>query len=47
MYWEIDPKVYQHLFYLEKEGKVIQCSFSTRNWDIRNIEYDTTTSGAK
>ena len=45
LHWEIEN--YQHTFYLDVEGKIIQQSFTTRYWDIRNIEYDTTTSRAK
>lgn len=45
--WEIDPKTYSHIFYQNIDSKIVECVYNTRYWDIRNIDYDTTTSGAK
>ena len=44
LHWEIDPKIYAHVFYVDNNGKVIECAYGTRYWDIRGIEYDITAS---
>jgi hypothetical protein len=36
--WEVSN--YQFYFYSDKEGKIIESCFSTRNWDVRKISYD-------
>ncbi len=36
--WEVLN--YQLYFYSDEEGKIIQSCFSTRNWDVRKINYE-------
>ena len=36
--WEIEK--YQFFFYSDVDGKIKRKCFGTRNWDIRDIEYE-------
>lgn len=36
--WEVSN--YQFYFYSDKEGKIIESCYSTRNWDIREVVYE-------
>ena len=35
--WSIEN--YQHIFYQDKDGKIVESCYSCRYWDIRHIDY--------